>query len=128
MPDLKLPLTGGCVCGAIRYEVSAAPLSMFKCHCRTCQMVSGGPFVPVVLLKSKAFKITKGALKYHHTEQITGHMHKRGFCGDCGTRLTGAESDKPRPWIAVTGSSLDDPSIFKPTCHIFASHAQPWDH
>jgi hypothetical protein len=42
----KLPFTGGCVCGAIRYECSAAPIMMFKCHCRDCQQVTGGGFVP----------------------------------------------------------------------------------
>ncbi|HVU27435.1 MAG TPA: hypothetical protein VHG71_06825 [Verrucomicrobiae bacterium] len=39
---MKLPSTGGCVCGEIRYECDSRPLTMLKCHCRDCQRVSGG--------------------------------------------------------------------------------------
>ncbi|HEU0005684.1 MAG TPA: aldehyde-activating protein, partial [Terriglobia bacterium] len=42
---MKIPFTGGCVCGAVRYECSAEPIMMFKCHCRDCQRVTGGGFV-----------------------------------------------------------------------------------
>jgi hypothetical protein len=100
---------------------------MFNCHCRTCQKITGGPYVPVVLVLAKAFKITKGALRTHFTEQVTGGRHKRGFCADCGSRITGAESDTPTRWVAVTASSLDDASWFRPQYDIFTSHAQPWD-
>jgi len=122
-------MTGGCVCGAVRYEISAKPLAMFCCHCRTCQIVSGGAYTPIVLVPNKAFKLTQGAIKHHFTDSKRGekHPHKRGFCTDCGSRLTGGESIHPRPWMAVTASSLDDPSIFKSQFDIFASHAQAWD-
>jgi hypothetical protein len=122
-------LSGGCECGAVRYEISAEPIMMFNCHCRTCQKVSGGPYVPVVLVPAKAFKITQGSLRYHFTDTVRGerHPHKRGFCPDCGSRLTGGESNKPRPWMAVTASSLDDSSRYHAQFDIFVSHAQPWD-
>ncbi len=45
MIRMKIPFTGGCVCGAIRYECSAEPIMMFKCHCRDCQHVTGGGFI-----------------------------------------------------------------------------------
>jgi len=48
--------SGGCECGAIRYECSAEPIVMFNCHCRACQQISGGPDVPVVLLPADSFK------------------------------------------------------------------------
>jgi hypothetical protein len=126
---MKLPLTGGCYCGAVRYEISAEPIMMFNCHCRACQAVSGGPYVPVVLVSSKAFTFTQGTLRYHFTETVRGkkHPHKRGFCQECGSRITGGESKNPRPWLAVTAASLDDPSVFCPQYDIFAPEAQPWD-
>jgi hypothetical protein len=124
---MKLPITGGGVCGAVRFESTQAPMAMLNCHCRACQMVSGGPYTPVVLFKAKTFRITKGAVKHHFTETVQGDKHKRGFCGDCGSRVTGAESERRMPWLAVTASSLDDPTIFHPIYDIFASHAQPWD-
>src|SRR5262245_1334617 len=124
---MNLPLTGGCACGAVRYESTAAPIMMFNCHCRTCQQVSGGAYVPVVLVPSKAFRITKGELRHHLLPSERGGQHKRGFCGDCGSRITGGEFTEPGEWLAVTASSLDDPSGFRPSFHIFASSAQPWD-
>jgi hypothetical protein len=124
---MKIPLTGGCACGAVRYECAAAPIAMFNCHCRSCQQVSGGPYTPVVLLPSNAFRITKGSLRHHLLPSERSGQHKRGFCADCGSRITGGESTEPRDWVGVTASSLDDPSAFRPTFDIFVSSAQPWD-
>ena len=121
------PFSGGCYCGAVRYEVTARPIAMFNCHCRACQKITGGAYVPVVLVRTKTFKLTQGALRYHFTETIKGEPHRRGFCGDCGARLTGAETRLPSRWIGLTASSLDDPSAFRPEYDIFTSHAQPWD-
>jgi hypothetical protein len=120
-------ITGGCECGKIRYEVTHKPLMMLNCHCHSCQKVSGGAYTPVVIVASQSFKVTQGAIKYHHTTTINGEKHKRGFCADCGSRLTGAEIDEPRPFLGITASSLDDPTIFSPTMDLFVSHAQPWD-
>lgn len=89
--SVKVPFTGGCVCGAVRYEVSAAPVMMFKCHCRDCQHVTGGAFLPGLLVPAAAFRLTKGVLKYHFTPSLAGDQHQRGFCADCGSRLTGGE-------------------------------------
>ena len=47
---MKIPFTGGCVCGAIRYECTAEPIMTFKCHCRDCQRVTGGGFVAGLLV------------------------------------------------------------------------------
>jgi hypothetical protein len=125
---MKLPFTGGCVCGAVRYECSAAPLLMFKCHCRDCQQVTGGAFVPGLLIPAAAFRVTKGELRYHFTPSLAGGRHKRGFCAECGSRLTGAEHETDaRPFLGVTAGSLDDPSWFKPAMDFFVCDAQPWD-
>jgi len=121
------PFKGGCICGAVRYECTAEPVAMLNCHCRTCQKVTGGPYVPVVLVPSASFKLTRGTLRYHFTERVKGVDHKRGFCADCGSRITGAESETPSAMIGLTASSLDDPSWFRPQYDIFTSHAQLWD-
>lgn len=127
--SIKVPFTGGCVCGAVRYEVTAAPIMMFKCHCRDCQHVTGGAFLPGLLVPAAAFRLTKGQLKYHFTPSLAGGQHKRGFCADCGSRITGGESDvRPhKPFLGITAGSLDDPSWFQPQLDFFVSDAQPWD-
>src|SRR5450432_3373670 len=101
--------TGGCLCGAIRYECNSRPLAMLNCHCRDCQQVSGGSFTPVVYVPAKAFRITRGTLRYYSTPSVSSGHNKRGFCPDCGSRLTGAESERG---LGITASSLDDPSWF----------------
>lgn len=58
-----------------------------------------------------------------------GGKHKRGFCSDCGSRLTGGESDdRPSGFVGVTAGSLDDPSWFRPQMDFFVSDVQSWDH
>ncbi|HVU34817.1 MAG TPA: GFA family protein [Opitutaceae bacterium] len=123
---MSIIITGGCSCGAVRYEATAAPLVMLKCHCRDCQRVTGGPYVPAVVFPYPAFRITRGAVQHHTTEGVRG-PNLRGFCAQCGSRLTGAENPE-RGIIGVVASSLDDPSLFKPTIEIWTADAQPWDH
>jgi hypothetical protein len=116
--------TGGCRCGAIRYEVSAEPIMMFKCHCRDCQHTTGSAFTPVIYVPAKAFKITQGLPRYYSTPSDMGGRNKRGFCPDCGSRLFGGASETGQ---GIAASSLDEPGLFKPELHIWASDAQPWD-
>ena len=125
---MNIPFTGGCICRAVRYECSAEPIMMFKCHCLDCQRVSGGGFVPGLLVPASAFRLTQGQIRYHFVPSLAGGNHKRGFCPDCGSRLTGGESDeRSTNFIGITAGSLDDPSWFRPTMDIFTCDAQPWD-
>jgi hypothetical protein len=121
---MTTPFTGGCSCGAIRYECSAEPTAMFLCHCRDCQQASGGPSSTVVYVPRKALKFVQGEPRHYFTPSLRGGNNKRGFCPDCGSRISGGESDKG---IGLNAASLDDPSWFKPTFDIFVSDAQPWD-
>jgi hypothetical protein len=117
--------TGGCACGAIRYEVTAEPIVMFNCHCRDCQKTTGGPYTPVFYVPAKAFKITKGSPKYYDTASEMVGENQRGFCPECGSRLFGGKTEQGQ---GITASSLDDPSLHKPQFEIWTSDAQSWDH
>ena len=101
---------------------------MFKCHCRDCQQVTGGGFVAGFLVPASAFRVTEGHLRYHLTPSLAGGHHKRGFCSECGSRITGGELEKsPTGLLGITAGSLDDPSWFRPQMELFVSDAQPWD-
>jgi hypothetical protein len=117
-------ITGGCACGAIRYEVTADPIVMFNCHCRDCQKTSGGPYTPVFYAPANAFKVTKGTPKYYTTTSEMIGDNVRGFCPECGTRLFGGKSDFGQ---GIAAGTLDDPSLYKPQHEIWTSDAQPWD-
>ncbi|RYD25882.1 MAG: GFA family protein [Verrucomicrobiaceae bacterium] len=123
---MKLPITGGCICGAVRYESTAEPVLMLKCHCRDCQQITGGPYVPAVIFPHQAFRVTQGEIRKHATDSENGGHNLRGFCPECGSRLTGADSPE-HGVIGVVASSLDDPSIFQPRFEMYMEDAQPWD-
>jgi hypothetical protein len=124
---IQTPFSGGCQCGAVRYECSAEPgqIQMFKCHCRDCQQVSGGPFAAVVYVPAATFRLTRGTIAHHATPGGFG-PHQRGFCAQCGSRLTGGEGPGSTG-IGMTAASLDDPSWFKPQMEMWVRDAQPWD-
>lgn len=125
---MNSPFTGGCQCGAIRYRCTALPagIEMFKCHCRDCQRVSGGAYVPVVYVPAGTLEFTRGQLSYHVTPSEATGEHRRGFCPACGSRVTGGEGPGATG-VGVTASSLDDPAQFQPRMEIFTADAQPWD-
>src|SRR5215467_215211 len=108
---MKILITGGCACGAVRYEIKTEPALMLKCHCRDCQHVTGSGYAPAFLVPADALRVTHGQLRYHQTPSIRRGKHKRGFCPECGSRITGGEFEKgDSPFLGVLASSLDDPS------------------
>jgi hypothetical protein len=126
---MKTPFSGGCACGAVRYDCTAEPIDMFQCHCRDCQRASGGACSYVVVVPAKSFKLTQGLLRYHFTPSAAGFQHKRGFCAECGSRITGGEdAEGTSPIVGINAASLDDPSWFRPRYEIFTADAQPWDY
>lgn len=97
---------------------------MFNCHCRDCQQVSGGAYAAVLYFAPNSFALTKGELRHHLTQSAKRGQNKRGFCAECGSRISGAESERG---IGILASSLDDPSVFHPQFDIHVADAQPWD-
>ena len=81
---MKIPFTGGCMCGAIRYECSASPIFMGNCHCRDCQQATGTAFAAAILVPRDAVTIS-GDLKYYEVIGGGGHPIGRGFCPNCGS-------------------------------------------
>ena len=118
---MKTPFTGGCSCGAIRYESAAEPIMMFKCHCRDCQQATGGAFVPGMLLPREAFRFTRGQLRYHFTPSAAGGQPKRGFCAECGSSLfwqaPGAEK------LSIAAGCLDPPTGIRTVGQIWTESA-----
>ena len=107
---MSASFTGGCVCGAIRYEVTGKPIMMFNCHCRDCQRTTGSGFTPVVYVPAKAFKITKGSPRYYSTPSEMVAHNKRGFCPECGSTVHYSGGNFPDV-IAIPLGALDDPYI-----------------
>jgi hypothetical protein len=120
-----LPLTGGCSCGAIRYEIISFPLLLYTCHCKNCQPASGSAFALNMPVATKGFHIIKGEPKGWHHSSPSGAEVSSWFCGDCGARIYGSRNSRPES-INVRAGTLDDTSWLEPVAHIFTKSAQPW--
>jgi hypothetical protein len=119
--------TGGCACGAIRYEYDAEPLLALNCHCRDCQRASGTAFAAILRVPAAAFTVTKGAPKFYTVTGDSGNTVSRGFCPECGSPLFSRLSGMSGV-VGVRVGSLDDPSHYRAVMDIFVASAQPWDH
>jgi hypothetical protein len=124
---MRAPFSGGCACGAIRYESTAEPLFSVYCHCRDCQRETGSAFASIVGVPTTAFTVTRGSPKYFDVIADSGHPTRRHFCAECGSPLFGKPSSAP-DLVTVRVGSLDDPSGFRPGQDIYTASAQPWDY
>jgi hypothetical protein len=124
---MRSPMTGGCLCGAVRYESAGAPVFSLLCHCRDCQRSSGSAYNAALRVPAAGFRITKGAPKLYAGTADSGNMVTRAFCPDCGSPLFIRVSTRP-DLIGLRAGTLDDPSAFRPEADIFVKSAQPWDH
>jgi len=94
-PRPSLPITGGCQCGAIRYEITLFPLLLYTCNCTDCQRQTGSAFALNMPVKSGDFRILQGEPNgWHHTSPNGMAVISR-FCGHCGTRLYGERDGRP---------------------------------
>jgi hypothetical protein len=119
--------SGGCACGAVRYECVAPPVAMVNCHCRDCQRAGGAGFSPTVVVPAASFRLLRGEPKRYSSRADSGHTAHRAFCGECGAPLF-ASSSARGDFIGIRAGSLDDPSWFKPQAEVWTASAQSWDH
>jgi hypothetical protein len=115
-PDPDGPIhEGGCFCGAIRFAVDAPYSHAVHCHCRTCQRLSGAPFVTWVCMPREAFRITAGEPLIRRTSP----QAVRGFCGACGSALFMDYDGWPT--LDVSIGSLDAPDAIDVLDNIWAA-------
>ena len=119
-----MSITGGCLCGAIRYEAAAEPLAVRTCWCRLCQYLGGGTATVNVAFAADAVTLT-GKLADHESVADSGNVMHRGFCPTCGTPVTSTAESRPH-LIFLRAGTLDDPSIAAPQATIWASSAPDW--
>lgn len=124
-PRPLLPMTGGCQCGAIRYEIASFPLLLYTCNCTDCQRQTGSAFALNMPVRSADFRITQGEPKGWHHASPSGMAVISRFCGTCATRLYGERDGRPET-VNLRAGTLDDTSWLVPVAHFFTRSAQPW--
>ena len=110
MSDPLPPLSGGCLCGQVRYEARPTHRDGYYCHCRMCQLAFGNT-------RAAYFNLRKDELRWlaPPSYYASSKIARRGFCGHCGTPLSFEFLDSQRMDLSV--GSLDDPSQLRPTEH-----------
>jgi hypothetical protein len=116
-------ITGGCLCGAVRYATEAEPIPgrTVLCHCTTCQRHSGTAFASIMAFPAGSITVTGPLKTYTEPGGHSGQPFHRRFCGECDTPLIWERAGADRTLI-----TLDDKSLFKPRIAIFCASAQPW--
>jgi len=117
---------GGCQCGAIRYEISAPPITVYTCHCTECQRQSGSAFAMAAVIPGAHFHITRGSPARFTRNTGAGRTMECWFCADCGTRLYHQPGGASYPNRNLKPGTLDDTSWLAPSIHFWTRSAQPW--
>ena len=119
-----MEITGGCICGAVRYRATAAPITTRVCWCRQCQYLgAGGPTVNVCF-PADAVTI-EGELGDHRSVADSGNVMHRRFCRRCGTPLSSTAESRPH-LVFLRAGTLDDPEVARPAATIWTSAAPSW--
>ena len=117
-------ITGGCLCGAVRYSIDAPPLAARSCWCRVCQYIGAGSATVNVFFPSSALRVS-GELRDLVMAADSGNMMHRRFCPSCGTHLTTGSEARPQ-LVAVRAGTLDDRECVRPSMTIWTASAPSW--
>jgi hypothetical protein len=117
---------GGCLCGALRYQITGDALFLNACHCTDCQRSTGAAFGMSLILPKVAFKLLRGSPRiFTKTFADDSRQKFNNFCSDCGVRISTEFSKNPEI-VNVKPGTLDDTSWLSPVAHIWRRSAQSW--
>ncbi len=114
-------LSGGCLCGRVRFEARPDKREGYYCHCRMCQMAVGNTRAAFINLRKDEVRWTGAAPSYYASSKIA----RRGFCSTCGTPLTFEFLESER--MDLTIGAFDEPAAIPPTSHFaIESRIERW--
>jgi hypothetical protein len=122
MTDEKT-FTGGCLCGAVRYEATGEPSHCGFCYCGDCRKASGSGFIPFINISAENVSFSGETLKFR-SPALRGEA-LRNSCLRCGSLVFGGEVGQTDMHTIYAGT-LDDASVFHPTIAIFTRQRAPW--
>ncbi len=117
-----MPITGGCHCGAIRYEAQGEALTHALCHCTDCRRHAGAPMVGWTMYPEAQVKLTQGTPRIYKSSE----HGRRQFCPDCGTGLFYVNTEMLPGIIDIQSATYDDPAAVPPLIHIQVAERLPW--
>jgi hypothetical protein len=120
----ELPLTGGCLCGAVRFEVTEPLVSSGYCHCTRCQRRTGTAASPGARIAPGSLRVLAGEEHIRAYEPEDGFA--KVFCTACGSSLWSRSQEDPDVYSIRLGAFDGDPGI-RPTYRQFVAYAAPWE-
>jgi hypothetical protein len=122
---MNLKVTGGCLCGAVRYEYEGEVGPAGYCHCADCRHISGSAFGVSVRVKAAGFRIVSGVPKGFTKTGDSGRAVTRYFCADCGCPLFTEPPLHPET-VFIKAGSLDDPTLVVPDRQAWTRSRVTW--
>lgn len=119
-PEDSSPITGGCRCGAVRFEVNATALWSAHCHCADCRHATGAAFATYVGVASDKTVFSGEFTRYESSPGVF-----RSFCPGCGSPLA-FEGEKWAGELHLFAGALDAPEDISPAAHVMMADAMPW--
>jgi hypothetical protein len=119
-----MEISGGCLCGQVRFRINARPMAMRVCWCRVCQYLAAGNATVNVVFPSNAITI-EGELTDYRSIADSGNVMHRRFCPKCGTPLFSEAESRPH-LIIVRNGALDDTALIRPDATIWTDQAPEW--
>lgn len=117
-------LSGGCLCGAVRYSAGGGAQIVGDCYCDDCRKSSGTSHCTHVAVMDAAFDVTGAPARYDRPAD-SGNMISRYFCADCGSPLFSRNSGM-QGMAFLRASCLDDPDAVSPAMTVYAARAPRW--
>ena len=117
-----MTITGGCHCGAVRYEVVGEAITHALCHCSDCRRHAGAPMVGWTMYNEDAVKVIKGTTKEYHSSEFG----RRQFCPECGTGLFYTNARILPGIIDIQSGTYDDPDLVPARAHIQVAERIGW--
>jgi len=118
-------LTGGCLCGAVRYKITGDLIFSGKCYCEDCRK-GGSTGHSFVVAAAEGSVTVPGKLTEFKKAGGSGQPITRRFCPVCGSRISAMATVMPGVMM-ITASTLDEPEKFVTQMSVFAASAPSWD-
>ena len=117
-----MELTGGCHCGAVRYQIVGEPKHVALCHCSDCRKSAGAPMVAWAAFAEAELAVTAGATVTFNSSGTA----LRSFCGTCGSGLFYRNAEFLPGIVDIQSATLDDPELLPPGAHIQTAERLDW--
>ncbi len=118
-------LSGGCLCGKIRYRIPGGAKPATYCHCSDCRKTTGSAFNIGVRVEANSLTVVSGQVKAYARIADSGNTITREFCSDCGSPLF-TKMDVYPQFVWIKAGTLEQPELVNPTHQIWMDSSVSW--